>query len=163
MPSSYTVAFTAGEHRRPYGTVFPDASGGAWMYVKASTVAVVGSLVYLAPGTDPWQATITASGGGTGLTTAQGLCLGVQASTANSTTQDVFIQIRGPMTVALDSTSFRAGQSLTISTTIAGALSVTTTGVKVYGAYTMASGGAGLSAPVLASVNAPNGLITHLV
>lgn len=162
-----TQAGTSSDHQHPYGTRALDSSGGIWVYVKASTVTAPvtvgslsgGKLVYCAPGTDPWQATITATGG-TGISTVQGAMLGIQYSTANSTTQDTWIQVAGPMVALLDSTAAGAGVSLFVSTTVAGALSVTTTGARLYGAYTQSSGGAGgaaTGAPYL--INAPNGFI----
>jgi len=135
----YTTANTAGVHDHPYGTEAVDSSGGRYIYAKASTAASSNSLVFLAPGADPWQAT-RPSTGGTGLSTVQGARLGVQISTAASTTQDVWVQIAGPCTVLGDSSVGGAGVNLFVSTTVAGAVSVTTTGVRLYGAYITSSG-----------------------
>lgn len=162
MPqSSHTIAGTAAVHRYPFGTRSVDSSGGTWVYVKASTTAVNGSVVFCAPGADPWQATLTSTGG-LGISTVQGTMLGIQNCTANSTTQDAWIQIAGPMTALLDTTAAAAGISLFLSTTVAGSLSVTTTGTRVFGAYIQSTGGAGGTAPVLVTVNAPNGLVINM-
>jgi hypothetical protein len=159
-----TQAGTLGVHKHPYGTRAVDSSGGEYIYVKASTTVVPvtvgtrqgGAMVICLPGTDPWQATLVSTGNTP--STVQGALLGVQYSTANSTTQDCWIQVKGPMTVLLDSTAAAAGVALFQSTTVAGALSVTTTGTRLYGVYLQSSGGAGgaaTGAPYLA--NAPTG------
>jgi hypothetical protein len=159
--SSYSNAYAAGLRRAAYGTKVTDSSGGVHMYVKASTTAVVGSLVFLAPGADPWQATLHSSGG-LGISTVQGGMLGIQDSTAGTTTQDCWLSVAGPMNALVDSTNAAAGVSLFMSTTIAGAMSVTTTGARLYGVYIQSSAGAGLSAPVLTPVMAPFGLIINI-
>ena len=161
MPTSCSVATGLGVHTHPFGTRALDSSGDTWIYVKASTTAVVGSLVFCAPGADPWQATLLSTGG-LGISTVQGALLGVQGATAHSTTQDVWIQTAGTLSALLDTTAAAAGISLFLSTTLAGALSVTTTGARVFGAYISATGGAGGTAPVLVTVQAPNGLTVNI-
>lgn len=142
---SNNIASPAGTHRHVYGVRAVDSSGGEWVYVKASTSAVAGSLVFCAPGADPWQATVPSTGG-VGLSTVQGAMLGVQNCTANSTTQDCWIQVSGPGTVLADSTTVGAGVALFISTTQAGAVSVTTTGLRLFGTYCQSSGNSSLIA-----------------
>ena len=158
-----TVASNPGLHRHPFGTRAVDSSGGEWMYVKASTVALVGSVVFCAPGADPWQATITSTGG-LGLSTVQGSMLGIQNCTANTTTQDCWIQLNGPMTVLVDSTAAAAGVNLFLSTTLACNLSVTTTGTRVFGCSIQSTAGSGLAlgTGVPTAVIAPNGLIVNI-
>ncbi len=159
--SSYSNAYPAGTRHAAYGTRVVDSSGGQYLYVKASTVAVIGSVVFCAPGADPWQATIHSSGG-VGISSVQGALLGVQNCTAGTTTQDCWMSVAGPMTALLDTTAAAPGIPLFLSTTVAGALSVTTTGARVFGAYIQSSGGAGGAAPVLVGVNAPGGLVINI-
>ncbi len=66
------------------------------------------------------------------------------------------------MIALLDSTAAAAGIPLFISTTLAGAVSVTTTGTRLFGAYIQSTAGAGLAAPVLCHINAPDGLIINM-
>ncbi len=161
MPSSRSVAGTAAVHPHTFGTRALDSSGDTWVYVKASTVAIIGSLVFCAPGADPWQATIMTTGG-VGISSVQGAMLGIQGCTANTTTQDCWIQVTGALTALLDTTAAAAGIPLFISTSIAGAMSVTTTGARLFGAYIQTTGGAGGTAPVVVTVNAPNGLLINM-
>ncbi len=160
--SSYSAAYPAGVRHAAYGTRVVDSSGGQYLYVKASTVAVIGSVVFCAPGADPWQATIHSSGGALGISTVQGALLGVQNCTAGTTTQDMWMSVAGPMTALIDTTAAAPGISLFLSTTVAGAFSVTTTGARVFGAYIQSSGGAGQAAPVLVGVMAPAGLVINI-
>lgn len=156
------IAGGAALHRHPFGTRAVDSSGGEWVYVKASTSAIIGSLVFCAPGADPWQATVTSTGG-LGLSTVQGAMLGIQNCTANSTTQDCWIQVSGPMSALIDTTNAAAGISLFISTSLAGAMSVTTTGARLFGTYIQSSGGTGVAAPVAVGVNTGSaGLIVNI-
>lgn len=164
----YNVSALAGRRFHPYGTRAVDSSGGEYVYVKASTVAAPvtvgsltgGKLVYCAPGADPWQATILSTAAS--LSTVQGLLLGLQYSTATTTTQDTWIQVAGPMTACLDTTAAAAGINLFTSTISAGAMSVTTTGIRLYGVYIQSSAGAGgVAAGAPYPVNAPNGIIAH--
>lgn len=133
----YTVAGPSSRHFHPYGTRAQDSSGGVYLYAKASTAASSCSMVRLTPGADPWQATAISSGAD--LSSVQGNTALVQISTANSTTQDVWLQLSGPATVLGDSSGAGLGKGLFLSTSIAGALSVTTTGLRIPGAYTASS------------------------
>ncbi len=161
LPNS--VASLGGLHRHAYGVRAVDNAGGEWMYAKASTSAIVGSLVFLAPGADPFQATVPSTGG-IGISTVQGTSLGIQNCTANSTTQDCWIQMSGTLNALIDTTAAAAGISLFISTTVAGALSVTTTGARLFGVSIQSTAGAGLAVGtgVPALVSAPNGLIINI-
>ncbi len=161
MPSSRSVATAAGVHPHAFGTRAADSSGDTWIYVKASTAAIIGSLVFCAPGADPWQATLPSTGG-LGLSTVQGALLGIQGCTAASTTQDCWIQTAGTLSALLDTTAAAAGINLFVSTSIAGALSVTTTGARLFGVFIQSTGGAGGTAPVIVTVNAPNGLLMNI-
>lgn len=134
------TASNSSSQRHPYGTRAIDSSGGIYIYAKASTVSSSNGLVFLAPGADPWQATRHSSGANNGLSTVQGTRLAVQVSTANSTTQNVWVQVDGPATVLGDSSVGGAGVALFMSTTVAGAVSVTTTGLRIFGASIQSSG-----------------------
>ncbi len=157
------IASPGGTHRHQYGVRAIDSSGGEWMYVKASTTAIVGSLVFCAPGADAFQATLPSTGG-LGLSTVQGTMLGIQNCTANSTTQDCWIQMSGSLSALIDTTAAAAGISLFVSTTVAGAMSVTTTGARLFGVSIQSTAGAGLAVGtgVPCTVEAPNGIVINI-
>lgn len=129
---NYDVASPAGLHRHAYGARAVDSSGGIWQYVRASTASGPNGIVTIVGN----QAVQVPTGN---LSTTVGAAFGVQASTANSTTQDAWVQVAGPGTALGDTTAAGAGVALFLSTATAGCLSVTTTGTRV-AVYIQSSG-----------------------
>lgn len=137
--------FTSTVQKHPIGAMAYDSSGGQYLYVRASSAALtVGQTVILSGGT--YQATLPSTGGS--ISTVQGSVVGIAVSSGSqagaSTANFMWIQTHGPVTALGDSTAAGVGVTLFTSTTVAGALSVTTTGVRLYGAHIASSNGSSL-------------------
>ena len=138
---AHDASFVSTVQGHPLGTRAHDSSGGEYIYMRASSAALtVGQVVVLTGAT--FQAVVASSAAS--ISTVQGSLLAVAVSSGGSTANFMWAQTHGPALVLGDSTAAGTGVTLFTRTTVAGALSVPTTGVRLSGAHIMSSNASSL-------------------